>query len=110
MPQWLQECSGARWDESALRTGETGRPMCNSISPRNLLTSADLREDPLHQFSCEASAIGLRPGHFPPTIETDAGNGQSLRIQHPVFGADGELLGVLYRQGDVGLEVLIQIG
>jgi hypothetical protein len=106
MPQWLHGNSDVR----ALRAGETVRPMCNSIPPTNFLKSLDLREDPLHQFSCEASAIGLRTGHFPPTIETDVGNGEPLNIQRAVFGEDGELLGVLYRQGNLGLEVLVQIG
>jgi hypothetical protein len=108
MPQCLHGNRNARSDGRALRAGETERPMCNSIPPRNFLRSADLREGPLHQFSCGAGAIGLQPGHFPPTIETDAGKGEPLRIQHPVFGADGELLGVLYRQGE-GLEFLVQI-
>jgi hypothetical protein len=89
----------------------SGAPsMFNSIPSTSFLKSTDLREDPSHQFSCEASAIGLRPGYFPPTIETDAGNGEPLNIQRAVFDANGELLGVFYRQGDLGLEILVQIG
>jgi hypothetical protein len=84
--------------------------MCDSIRPTSFLKSVDLREDRSHQFSCEASAIGLRPGCFPKTVETDAGNSNPLSIQRPIFDADGELLGVLYRQGNLGLEVLVQIG
>ena len=109
MPQCLYDNSDQRYGIE-LSAGEAVRPMCNSKLPTSFLKSADLREDPVHQFSCEASAIGLRPGHFPPAIETDAGNGELLSVQRPVFGADGELLGVLYRQGDRGLEVLVQIG
>jgi hypothetical protein len=84
--------------------------MCDSIRPTNFLKSVDLREDRSHQFSCEASAIGLCPGCFPQTIETDAGNGEPLSIERAAFGADDRVLGVVYRQGDLGLEVLVQIG
>jgi hypothetical protein len=84
--------------------------MCDSIRPTSFLKSVDLRKDRSYQFSCEASAIGLRPGYFPQTIETDAGNREPLSIHRPVFDADDELLGVLYRQGDPGLEVLVQTG
>ena len=84
--------------------------MCDSIRPTSFLKSVDLREDRSHQFSCEASAIGLPPGYFPQTIETDAGSGEPLSRQRAVFGADDNLLGFLYRQGNLGLEVLVQIG
>jgi hypothetical protein len=84
--------------------------MCDSTRPTGFLKSVDLREDRSHQFSCESSAIGLCPGCFPQTIETDAGNTKPLSIQRPIFDADGELSGVLYRQEDLGLEVLVQIG
>ena len=109
VPQCLYGNSDLRYGRE-LSAGEAVRPVCNSIPPTSFLKSIDLREDPVHQFSCGASEIGLRPGHFPPSIETDAGDGELLSIQRPVFGADGELLGVLYRQGDRGLEVLVQIG
>jgi hypothetical protein len=110
MPQRLNGNSNGRWDGGALRAGATSRPMRNSIPPTSFLKSEDLREDPFHQFLCEPGAIGLRPGHFPPRIATDAGNGESLSIQRPIFDAEGELFGVLYRQGDIGLEILVQIG
>jgi hypothetical protein len=110
MPQWLHDNSSVRWGERALPAGETVSPMCNSILATNFLEPADLREDTVYRFSCKASAIGLRPGHFPPTIETSAGNGEPLNIERAVFDGDGELLGVLYGQGDLGLEVLVQIG
>jgi hypothetical protein len=84
--------------------------MGDSIRPTSFLKSVDLREDRSHKFSCEASAIGLRPGYFPQTIETDAGNGEPLSIERAAFGADDKVLGVLCRQGDLGLEVLVQIG
>jgi hypothetical protein len=52
----------------------------------------------------------LPPGYFPKTIETDAGNGEPLSVERAAFGADDRVLGVLYRQGDLGLKVLVQIG
>ena len=84
--------------------------MGHSVRSTSFLKSVDLRKYRSHQFSCEARAIGLPPGYFPKTIETDAGNGEPLSVERAAFGADDRVLGILYRQGDLGLKVLVQIG
>ena len=54
-------------------------------------------DNPKH-FSCEASAIGLEPGHFAGVLETDVGNGDPLYIDRSIFDANGAFVGVAYRQ------------
>jgi hypothetical protein len=111
MPQKLNGTSSRALGRKSARGWGIAPTIRNTIPPTSFLRAADLREDPLHQFLCDPTAVGLRPGHFPPTIATDAGNGEPFSIQRPVFDADGELFGVLYRQGNLGgLVVLVQIG
>ena len=42
--------------------------------------------------------IGLHPGHFPGTMETDLGNGDTLYIDGAIFDGGGNFVGVAYRQ------------
>lgn len=54
--------------------------------------------DDREHFSCKASMIGLHPGHFPGTMETDLGNGDTLYIDGAIFDGGGNFVGVAYRQ------------
>lgn len=40
-----------------------------------LVTSALVLETETHKFIVDASVLGLAPGHWPKTLETDLGNG-----------------------------------
>lgn len=51
-----------------------------------------LVEDRAHHFSACASDLGLRPGQWPATIDTNLGNGQPLVKRFVTEGA------VTYRQ------------
>jgi hypothetical protein len=57
------------------------------------VTRDQVTETETFRFVTEASTIGLPPGNFPRTLETDLGNGQ------PLVRQDGGMeRGVRYRQ------------
>jgi hypothetical protein len=74
--------------------------------PVAFLKASDLRPDAKRWISCGASALGLKRGHFPGTIETDAGNGGALKLDRPIYDERGKFAGVAYRQSG-GCEVLV---
>lgn len=54
------------------------------------VTKHNASETSLHTFVTEASTLGLPPGKFPRTIETDLGNGQPFHYQFT--NGDGALV------------------
>jgi hypothetical protein len=55
------------------------------------ITSTNAREIQVHQWSIDASELGIAPGaKYPATIETDLGNGQPFVINH--FDGNGTAL------------------
>lgn len=60
-----------------------------------------LVEQETNKFSVEASDIGLRPGEWPPTLNTTLGNGKVFIAQRREI-KDGDLLWVDYLQGISG--------
>src|SRR5262245_29671298 len=52
----------------------------------------------VHLFVTDASTIGLAPGNWPSTIDTDMGNGQAFRCQHMNVGRSGQFEYAEYRQ------------
>ena len=72
-----------------------------------ILRASDLRSDDYqHWHLCPSSQLGLQPGYFPPTIETDIGDGSPFQLERPIFDERGKFLGVTYRQNG-GSEVLV---
>ena len=71
------------------------------------LSVSDLRstKNPVH-FVCRASAMGLRRGDFPGTIETDVGNCCSLHLERSLSDEYGIFVGAAYRQSG-GYEVSV---
>jgi len=59
-----------------------------------------------HQFMTEASTIGLPPGEFPDSIETDMGNGMPF-VKSRTDGMD-DIWSVFYLQelGCIGLQIV----
>jgi hypothetical protein len=51
-----------------------------------------------HTFVAEASDLGMRPGEWPITIQTDLGNGLDFVIVDSTKDRDGGVLSVFYRQ------------
>ena len=45
-----------------------------------MITSKNVRETDVHQFTAEASDLGWPAGHFPRTLTTDLGNGQPFTL------------------------------
>ncbi len=74
--------------------------------PGIFLKASDLRSNAKRWLSCGASVLSLKRGHFPGTIETDAGNGGALKLDRPVYDEGGKFVGVAYRQSG-GCEVLV---
>jgi hypothetical protein len=75
--------------------------------PGSFLKAVDLQStDKQSSFSCSASVLGLQRGHFPGTIETDAGNGSTFHMDRAVFDERGNFVGIAYRQVG-GCEVLV---
>jgi hypothetical protein len=59
----------------------------------------DVHEYEVHKWSAEASTLGLKPGEWPRTIETELGNGMVfIAMRREV--RDGDLLWVDYLQGN----------
>ena len=88
--------------ELVVQDGNGDRPL-----PGLFLRASDLcaTDSPRH-FSCKASIISLHPGHYPGMMETDVGNGDTLYIDRSIFDADGNFVGVAYRQSG-GCEVSV---
>jgi hypothetical protein len=59
-----------------------------------------------HQFSAEASTLGLAPGEWPESIHTTLGNGMPFMIDHHQV-KDGQLWWVKYRQANGCITLLI---
>lgn len=59
----------------------------------------DVHEYETRKFCAEASTLGLKPGDWPRTIETDMGNGMIFIAQHKEV-RDGDLLWVDYFQAN----------
>lgn len=62
------------------------------------ITSAHVDALDLHQFISEASALGLRPGHWPAAFSTSLGNKLPLCKTHEQRSREGEIEYVTYRQ------------
>ena len=66
-----------------------------------------VHEYKVHHFMASASDLGMAPGEWPETIQTDIGNGQPfLRVAEDV--RDEDLVCMIYRQflGCIDLRIL----
>ena len=45
-----------------------------------MIRYADVTEVETHKFATDASDLGLAPSSFPPTLDTDMGNGQPFQL------------------------------
>lgn len=63
-----------------------------------MLTTEHVTETAPHEFTGEASTLGMSPGHFPAMLKTDLGNGLPLLRQRGERNRDGELVVVHYKQ------------
>jgi hypothetical protein len=71
------------------------------------ITALNAFEHDVHRWTAEASDIGLAPGEWPLSIQTDLGNGQPFYLASADKTPSGDLAGVRYRQGLGCLSLLI---
>jgi hypothetical protein len=71
------------------------------------ISFTDVCEYELHKFCTEASSLGLKPGEWPNSFDTEMGNKQPFIRQQAIMHK-GEFAGVAYRQqlGCITLHVL----
>lgn len=61
-----------------------------------MILRSQIHEFECHKFVADASDLGLRPGEWPRSFDTDAGNGQPFLFS--AFHKDGS--GATYRQAN----------
>jgi hypothetical protein len=70
------------------------------------VTAQQVTEGPVHKFSADASALGLRPGEWPARLETDLGNGLPF-VRGGYESRGGELLLVRYIQAAGCIDLVV---
>lgn len=64
-----------------------------------MITRQNTTEFEPHKVFAEHSDLGLRPGDWPESFETDLGNGQPF-LRHSKTVVDGDLMWVTYFQAN----------
>jgi hypothetical protein len=63
-----------------------------------MIRYGDVTESEVHTFTAEASSLGLPPGEWPVSLETEIGNRQPFIRTSRKIDADGDTMWVTYRQ------------
>jgi hypothetical protein len=86
----------------------TADTLANERNAKPTITRDNAHETEAHRWVTEASDLGLAPGDWPMSFNTDLGNGQPFYLTGADKTAGGDLAGVRYRQG-LGILTLLVI-
>ena len=83
-------------------------PLATERAAKPMVTRDNAFESEVHRWVTEASDLGLAPGDWPLSLNTDLGNGQPFYLTGADKTAGGDLAGARYRQG-LGILTLLVI-